>query len=194
MPQNDAHMRFAANTDAAAVFASVILILASLIYGGAAYSRNGVWKSSLSLASDNARKSPVHPRVRLNLGMAYKDLEMFEEAKAEFRAAARIAPDYADAHNNLANVFFVQGRLQEALAEYREVLRLRPDHVEAHYNMAIANLELGEEGTALKHFQIFVRLAPSSYRDVVEEARAKIEELRAQVREERRQKGNRDAR
>ncbi|MBI5345329.1 MAG: hypothetical protein HZB83_08385, partial [Deltaproteobacteria bacterium] len=85
--------------------ASAFLILAVLAYGAAAYQRNQIWKTGLSMAEDNIRNAPMNPRARLNLGMAYKDLDMLNKAKEEFRAAVFLAPRYADVHNNLSNVF-----------------------------------------------------------------------------------------
>jgi predicted O-linked N-acetylglucosamine transferase (SPINDLY family) len=51
--------------------------------------------------------------------------------------AARLQPDYVEAHNNLGIALAAQGRLDEAVASYREVLRLRPDHPEAHNNLGV---------------------------------------------------------
>jgi tetratricopeptide (TPR) repeat protein len=50
------------------------------------------------------------------------------EAIAEYRAALKIKPDYAEAHFNLGNLLSqIPGHDQEAAAEYEAVLRSRPD-------------------------------------------------------------------
>ena len=50
------------------------------------------------------------------------------EAIAEFEAALRSEPDFAEAHVNLGRALAQPpGRLPEAIAEYEAVLRIRPD-------------------------------------------------------------------
>jgi tetratricopeptide (TPR) repeat protein len=50
------------------------------------------------------------------------------DAIAEYQAALRIEPDFAEAHVNLANTLAqTPGRLSEAIAEYEAALRIRPD-------------------------------------------------------------------
>jgi tetratricopeptide (TPR) repeat protein len=50
------------------------------------------------------------------------------EAIAEYQAALRIDPDFAEAHVNLAGTLArTPGRLAEAIAEYEAALRIRPD-------------------------------------------------------------------
>jgi tetratricopeptide (TPR) repeat protein len=49
------------------------------------------------------------------------------EAVAEYRAAIRLAPDFADAHYNLGVALLqIPGQRQEALAEFETVQRLKP--------------------------------------------------------------------
>jgi tetratricopeptide (TPR) repeat protein len=61
------------------------------------------------------------------------------EAIAEYQAALRLRPDYAEAHNGLASALArVPGRLPEAIAEYRAALRIQPDFAEAHFNLGNA--------------------------------------------------------
>ena len=50
-----------------------------------------------------------------------------EEAVAEYTAAVRLKPDYAEARSNLAAALAALGRTTEAAAQYREVLRQKPD-------------------------------------------------------------------
>jgi tetratricopeptide (TPR) repeat protein len=51
------------------------------------------------------------------------------DAVAEFQAALRINPDYAEAHVNLGNSLSqIPGQQPEAIAEYQAALRIRPDY------------------------------------------------------------------
>ena len=47
----------------------------------------------------------------------------------------QLKPDFAQACNNLGNVFSRQDNLDEAMTWYREALRFNPDYAGAHYNL-----------------------------------------------------------
>ena len=55
-----------------------------------------------------------------------RDQGKLEEAIAEYRAAIRLKPDFAEAHCNLGNALTDQGKLDEAVAEYRAA-PIRPE-------------------------------------------------------------------
>jgi tetratricopeptide (TPR) repeat protein len=55
-----------------------------------------------------------------------------EKAIEEYGEALRLKLDYADAHYNLGNAYYNQGRIEEAIEEYGEALRLKPDYADAH--------------------------------------------------------------
>src|SRR5262249_50102439 len=53
-------------------------------------------------------------------------------------------PDFAEALNNLGNIFKTQGRIEEAAVCYERALRIRPDNVQARYNFALVLLAAGQ--------------------------------------------------
>ena len=59
------------------------------------------------------------------------------EAIAEYRAALRIKPDYAEAHYNLGLALTgLPGRRPEAMAEFEAALRIKPDWEIARQRLA----------------------------------------------------------
>ena len=68
-------------------------------------------------------------------------------------AVAALKPEFAKAHNNLANAFRQQGKLAEAVASYQEALRLAPDLAETQTNLGVALLEQGKTTQAIAAFQ-----------------------------------------
>jgi tetratricopeptide (TPR) repeat protein len=58
-----------------------------------------------------------------------------ERAIAQYRAAIRLDPRYAEAHNNLANLLSQTGHENEAVAEYEAALRIRPGYERARTNL-----------------------------------------------------------
>ena len=61
-----------------------------------------------------------------------------------YRKALQLAPNYPDAHNNLANVLKDQGKLDEAISSYRQALTLNPNHADAHNNLGNALKDQGK--------------------------------------------------
>ncbi len=95
-----------------------------------------------------------HPQLasaRLNLGRAYAATGAATRAAAAFRSAARLDPNLAEAHYNLATLV---GRLDPAEGErhYRIVLALRPGHARAALNLG--NL-LGRQGALEEAVALF---------------------------------------
>jgi tetratricopeptide (TPR) repeat protein len=70
-------------------------------------------------------------RQAINLAMQGR----LAESITSFEQALRLNPNYPDAHNNLANVYYFQKRYEEAVACYERALRLRPDFAEALNNL-----------------------------------------------------------
>ena len=72
-----------------------------------------------------------------------------QEAIAELRAAIRLIPDDADAHNNLGLALADQGKLEQAIAEHRAAIRIEPDLAEAHCNLGVALAKQGKRDEAI---------------------------------------------
>lgn len=83
-----------------------------------------------------------------------------EQAAALYNQALSLAPDYAEAHNNLAAALVSLGRLPEAVARYRRAIVLRPGYVEAHNNLGIALMTMDRPAEALTSYARAVALNP----------------------------------
>jgi len=70
-----------------------------------------------------------------NAGVGAALINKFAEAEAHFRRALELAPDYAGAHYNLANLYRDHGRLDAAYAEYQLALRYDPGLEAARVNL-----------------------------------------------------------
>lgn len=70
-----------------------------------------------------------------NAGVGAALINRFGEAEAHFRRALELAPDYAGAHYNLANLYRDRGRLDDARAEYLQALRYDPRLEAARTNL-----------------------------------------------------------
>src|SRR5262249_47497884 len=88
------------------------------------------------------------------------ELGLIEEAAAHCRQALALRPDFAGAHNNLANALRDLGRHEEAAAHYDQACMLTPDSAAAHYNRGLLYRKLSRIDEAAACFERAVAAAP----------------------------------
>jgi tetratricopeptide (TPR) repeat protein len=108
-------------------------------------------------------RNPQSWMAHNNLGVALAKMGRTPEAIAEYQAALRIKPDYAEPHNNWATILSRQpGRMPEAIAEAQEALRLKPDYPEALVNLGTFLAPIpGRLPEAIADYQAALRLKPN---------------------------------
>ena len=146
---------------AAAPVAWAALALVCLAFTARTYARNVDWQDDRSLWTSTVAASPESARPHYNLGLELQRTpEGLLEAIGEYQVALRIQPDFAEAHNNLANALAYSGRLPEAIPEYQAALRLQPQLAAAHYNLANALASTGRLPEAIPEYQAALRIQP----------------------------------
>lgn len=93
-------------------------------------------------------------------GNALRDQGRLDDATAAYRAAIRLDPNFAEAHNNLGSVLGRQGRSDEAILELSKALELDPKLAAAHNNLAILFATRGQTENAAGQFAEVLRLDP----------------------------------
>ena len=71
-------------------------------------------------------------------------------ATAEFKRALSLDPASADAHRNLARLYYVQKNFDGAAQEYKKVTELASYDLDAYVNLALAYIELGKYDAAIE--------------------------------------------
>jgi tetratricopeptide (TPR) repeat protein len=119
-----------------------------------AYWRNSelLWTHALACTSGNYI---AHD----NLANALPQKEV-DQAIAHYQEALLIKPNYAEAHNNLANALLQKGKMDEAIAHCQQALLIKPDYAEAHINLGIALLQKGDADEAITQFQTALQIKP----------------------------------
>lgn len=69
---------------------------------------------------------PTDPLLRFELGSLYTQMKSYDEAQAQFQAAAGLKPDYPNAIYNLAFIYREQKQWLRAAAALRKVLEILP--------------------------------------------------------------------
>ncbi|HLH96456.1 MAG TPA: tetratricopeptide repeat protein [Xanthobacteraceae bacterium] len=95
-----------------------------------------------------------------DLGLARLRAGKLREALALLRAAVRLGPAVAEAHNNLGNALALSHHFDAALLSYRSAIALRADFAEAHNNLANVLMAKGRKDEAIAHYGTAVTLKP----------------------------------
>jgi tetratricopeptide (TPR) repeat protein len=104
---------------------------------------NGRWGDAEKLASSLTQQFPSHQFAWKILGAVLGQTNRMSAALNANQRAAQLAPQDAEAHNNLGNTFKKLGRLDETEASYTQAIVLKADYVEAHCNLGNILQELG---------------------------------------------------
>lgn len=122
--------------------------------------------------ADTAEHNQVLEQVRHSISR-----EQLDEAE---RLATRLiadAPDFAEAYNQRAFIYFLQGRFAESALDCQEVLSRNPFHIGAIEGLAKCQLSLNRPRDALKSLRRALKLRPhnSALRESVHELETQIE-------------------
>jgi tetratricopeptide (TPR) repeat protein len=133
-----------------------------------AYVRNFDWRDERSLWASAVAVVPESARAHNNLGNALLgEPGMLTEAIAEFKAALRIRPGYAEAHYNLGKTFALMNHLPEAIAEYQDALQNPSDYSnsqhDANVHISLGNVLArlpGRLTEAIAEYRVAIRIQP----------------------------------
>jgi len=83
-----------------------------------------------------------------------------DEALRQARAALRLRPDWAEAHNSAGVELYEMQRLDEAIAHFQRALEADPRYAPAHVNLGNALIDSGRMDEALAHYRRALELDP----------------------------------
>jgi Tfp pilus assembly protein PilF len=105
---------------------------------GTAYLASARWEEAVDLYQDLISK-PMYNTPELaynNLGWAYFNLGMMEQAREQFEMAAFLKPEMCLAHNNLGLVRTKQGNYVGASRSFETAIKGCPDYAEPNFHLA----------------------------------------------------------
>jgi tetratricopeptide (TPR) repeat protein len=94
-------------------------------------------------------------------GLQALSVEDNKTALAAFTKAVEAQPDFAEAWNKRATVYYLLGRYDASVIDIHKTLTLEPRHFGALSGLALINLALGREREALKAFEAALRIHPN---------------------------------
>ena len=117
----------------------------------------------------------------LNEGMARGILAMntnrFDDAVERFTELIAAAPNFAEAWNKRATVYYLMERYEDSVRDIERTLALEPRHFGAISGMGLIFLQLGDEVGALDAFEKVLEIHPHA-----RGARFHVERLRERLR------------
>ena len=136
----------------------------SLTFGLRALTRNGVRTRSpaANVTSPRMFRDADRPEARLTLGSSYARRRDAAKAEAEHKAALKLAPQFAPAAVNLADLHRQTGRDAEGEAALRAALALSPKGAGLHHALGLALIRLKRSGEAIGGLRQVAELAPES--------------------------------
>ena len=117
-------------------------------------------QNALKHAHDAVAKEPNNAENHYRLGNALFDVESYEEARAAYEAAIKLAPEHESAYCNLGLCLRRLGLLPEAIAAYRKALSIDPNDATARYNLVLALETSGDFEGSVKELQQLVGRKP----------------------------------
>lgn len=139
------------------VFGLPCLLLA--FYSHVTLHRNYVFKDELTVWSDSAKKSPYKMRVRHNLGRAYFNKGIIDDAIREGEIALELSADIKNKTNVkfilnlLGGGYFRKGENEKALDLFRRATEIDPNYATSYYNMSCVYAKKNEKKEALKYLR-----------------------------------------
>ncbi len=110
-------------------------------------------------------KSPLYTSPWLafvNLGWAYYQMGMTQEAIDETETAVSLNPDLCLGYNNLGIYYRNKGQDAAAVKNLGEAVKLCANYAEPHLHLGIICEEQGDTANAIKHFKRCSELSPKT--------------------------------
>ncbi|MBQ3644409.1 MAG: tetratricopeptide repeat protein [Candidatus Riflebacteria bacterium] len=109
-------------------------------------------------------KVPDDIEAYLEMGKAYENADMPNEALMAYQKVLALNPKYIPGLMNYSELLRRMGKLKMAMRCYREIIKLEPNNLDAHLFMINANLNLGFVNEAYKYASTAEKLAPEDKR------------------------------
>ncbi|MDZ4852830.1 MAG: tetratricopeptide repeat protein [Pirellulaceae bacterium] len=103
---------------------------------------------------------PQNAKFHFDCGLLRVRIGKLDAAIGSFLQALSLKPDYAEALNELGNVWRAQGKQEQAIASYRQSLQIQPNSAMLRVNLGIALHERGEVSQAIVEYQSAIRIQP----------------------------------
>ena len=106
------------------------------------------------------REAGDEAEEELNRGTRLMGENRMDPAEKIFTHLIENFPDFAEAHNKLATLLFLEGRYEESVVECEKTLKSNPHHFGALHGMGMCLYKLARYDKALKQFERALQIQP----------------------------------
>jgi len=96
------------------------------------------------------------------LGSAYAEKGMIDDAINAYKKSIEIEPDNARAHYSLGTLYSIKGKYDDASDEFWMAVEIDPNISEAHYNLGLSYYRQGMFDKAITEYQTTLKLLPET--------------------------------
>ncbi|MEK9628816.1 MAG: tetratricopeptide repeat protein [Nitrospinota bacterium] len=97
---------------------------------------------------------------RIRKGTLQMDRNHYEQAQQEFENLVADYPDFAEAHNKLATVLYLQRNYKQSIKECEITLKMNPNHFGAWNGLGLCHYQLTNYQKAIESFQTALTIQP----------------------------------
>ena len=112
-----------------------------------------LWNLWLSQAGEKAES-------RIRTGTKQMDRRQYELAQQEFENLVMDYPKFAEAHNKLATVLYMQRKYVQSIRECQITLKMNPNHFGAWNGLGLCHYQLANYQKAIESFNTALILQP----------------------------------
>jgi len=143
---------------------STIVLIFTVVsfYSYTVMQRNLDWRDSVTFWTKTVEASPNSHRAYNNLGTAYYNTGLYEDALNSYQNALEVDSGYAWTYNNLGVTYRDMGKkTNEAINSFRKAIQIKPDYAEAYNNLGgVLYEDLDQVSEASELYKKAVELEP----------------------------------
>ncbi len=125
------------------------------------FSRGQDYRSEISLWKETAQSSPHKPRVHYELGKAYLQGGLTEQAEQELITTLELNSKHIPALVKMGEIYIQRKEYAKALESYQELIRQNIKVPAVHFNAGLALLEMGQPKDAMPYLEEAVAKQPA---------------------------------
>lgn len=130
---------------------------------GEKYLAAGNLAQALQFLTMANQKDPNNPMILYELGLAFDERGLPDQALNYYQAALKLKPDFSDVYNAMGRLYASRNQLDKAEAAFKQAFN-NPFYALPHlplYNLGLVSEKRNDLTTALFYFQEAVRIQPS---------------------------------
>ena len=137
-------------------------LIVGLIFAAGIAAVFGMGSQPIAEPTVKKTTSTVDATIIYNKGFALMHEKRYAAAIADFEAAIKAKPDFAEAHNNLAYCLRSEGpaKYNEALDHYNKAIQLKPNLAQAYEYRGVLFVRMNRMGDAQKDLAKLKQLNP----------------------------------